>query len=130
MPKDALGHGSNPRGTHSTGIEQIPGWSAIKFVSPSSLRPRPENTAMIEKMKRVDAEAEAAFRVAYPGEAYTPHPGDMRYKVAEIRATIKRGGKIPPLAVNRDGSIEDGENRWRAYKAEGVKKIPVRISKR
>lgn len=23
MPKDALGHGSNPRGTHATGIEQI-----------------------------------------------------------------------------------------------------------
>lgn len=85
---------------------------------------------MIAKFKKQDADSEASFHAAYPGEKYVPSPGDMRYKVAEIRAAIKRGEKIPPLAVNRDGSIEDGENRWRAYKAEGVKKIPVRISKR
>lgn len=124
--KDALGHGSN---AHNSGIDKIPGWSAVKFVPTNSLRPRPENTAMIEKFKASDAESEKVFRAAYPGEAYTPYPGDMRYKVAELRTAIKRGDKLPPLAVNKNGSIEDGENRWNAYKAEGVKQVPVRVRK-
>lgn len=127
--KDSRGHGSNKRGTHSSGIEQIPGWSPITFVAVNKLKPRPENTAMIEKFKKQDAESERSSRAAYPNEKYMPKPGDMRYKVDEIRAAIRRGETLPPLAVNKDGSIEDGENRWRAYKAEGVKQIPVRIKK-
>lgn len=122
--KDAKGHGSN---AHNSGIEKIPGWSAVKLVPTNSLRPRPENTAMIAKLKAQDADSEKAFRAAYPGETYRPYPGDMRYKVDGIRETIRRGDRLPPLAVNKDGSIEDGENRWNAYKAEGVKQVPVRI---
>lgn len=127
--KDALGHGSNKRGLHSGGIDQIPGWGPVKFVSVNSLRPRPENTAMIEKFKKQDAASEKAFYAAYPGEKYAPSPGDMRYKVDGLREAIRRGEKLTPLAINKDGSIEDGENRWRAYKAEGVKMIPVRTRK-
>lgn len=127
--KDARGHGSNKRGAHSSGVGQIPGWSPVKLVSISKLRPRPENTAMIEKFKKLDAESERATRAAYPGEAYQPKSGDMRYKVDELRAAIRRGDPLPPLAVHKNGLIEDGENRWRAYKAEGVKQIPVRIKR-
>lgn len=127
--KDAKGHGSNPRGAHSSGIDKIPGWSAVKIVPVNSLHPRPENTAMIEKFKASDEAGEKSFREAYPGEAYRPYPGDMRYKVAELRQAIRDGKKLPPLAINKDGSIEDGENRWNAYKAEGVKSIPVRVRK-
>lgn len=125
--KDAKGHGSNGRGAHSTGISKIPGWGEVKLVPVDSLHPRPENTAMIEKFKARDAASEAQIRDAYPGEAYTPYPGDMRYKVTEIRKTLRAGGTLPPLAVNKDRSIEDGENRWNAYKAEGIKMVPVRI---
>jgi hypothetical protein len=126
--KDAKGHGSNPRGSHAAGVESIPkGWGPVKMVALNSLRPRPENTAMIAKFKARDASAEASFHEAYPGEKYTPFPEDARYKVDAIRARIRNGESLPPLAVNKDGSIEDGENRWNAYKAEGVKKIPVRI---
>jgi len=125
--KDAKGHGSN---AHNSGIDKIPGWSPVKLVPTNSLRPRPENTAMIEKFKARDAASERAFREAYPGEKYVPYPGDMRYKVDEIRKTIRTGGSLPPLAVNKDNTIEDGENRWNAYKAEGVKMIPVRIKTR
>jgi hypothetical protein len=127
--KDAKGHGSNPRGLHSGGIDKLPGWSAVKLVPVNSLHPRPENTAMIEKFKAIDAEGEAAFHAAYPSEAYAPQPGDMRYKVDGIRQTLRSGGTVPPLAVNKDNSIEDGENRWNAYKAEGIKMVPVRVRK-
>ncbi len=82
---------------------------------------------MIEKFKTRDADSERAFRAAYPGVEYQPSPGDMRYKVDEIRKTLRAGGTLSPLAVNKDRSIEDGENRWNAYKAEGVKQVPVRI---
>lgn len=128
--KDALGHGSNSKGAHASGVDSLPrGWGPVKMVAPSDLRPRPENTAMIEKFKRQDAAAEASFKEAYPGEKYTPQEGDMRYKVDAIRQRIRNGESLPPLAVNKDNSIEDGENRWRAYVAEGVKQIPVRFRK-
>lgn len=128
--KDAKGHGSNARGVHASGIEQLPkGWGPVQMVATSKLKPRPENTAMIEKFKARDAESERVFRQAYPGEQYTPYPGDSRYKVDAIRQRIRNGETLPPLAVNRDHSIEDGENRWNAYKAEGVKQIAVRYRK-
>lgn len=127
--KDAKGHGSNARGLHSAGIDKIPGWGPVTMMPINKLKPRPENSAMIAKFKALDASSQAAFEAAYPGEKYTPQPGDMRYKVEGIRETLRQGGRLPPLAVNSDGSIEDGENRWMAYKAEGIKMVPVRVRK-
>ena len=83
---------------------------------------------MIEKFKKQDASSQADFEAAYPGEKYEPKPGDMRYKVDELRNAIREGKDTMPLAVHPDGTIEDGENRWMAYKAEGRDKIPVRVA--
>lgn len=120
--KDAKGHGSNPRGTHSIGIESIAGPEHV--VPINSLRPRPENTAMLKKMDQVETARENAFKVAYPGESYT-RTGPSE-DIEKYRAAIRSGAKFPPLAINSDGSIEDGERRWRALKAEGVKQVLVR----
>lgn len=122
--KDAKGHGSDARGAaHQSGIDKIAG--PEKFVPIDSLRPRPENTAMLAKLDQLESVREQALKDAYPGELYQRHgPAE---DVASLRAAIQRGEQLPPLAINKDGSIEDGERRYRAYKAEGAKIVRVRV---
>lgn len=123
--KDAKGHGSNPRGAHSTGIDSIAGPEHL--VPIESLRARPENTAMMDKLDKLTDAREAAAKAAYPGEPYDRQgPKEI---IASLRAAIRKGEKLPPLAIHGDGTIEDGEHRYRAYKAEGVKQVPVRTLK-
>lgn len=124
--KDAKGHGSDPKGAaHQSGVDKIAG--PERTVPIDSVRPRPENTAMLAKLDRVESSREAAFKDAYPGESYQRNgPTEI---IAKYRAAIRSGANLPPLAVNKDGSIEDGEHRWRAFKAEGAKTVKVRVLK-
>lgn len=121
--KDAKGHGSNPRGAHSSGIDKIAG--PEKLVPIASLRARPENTAMLAKLDKLETSREQAFKAAYPGESYT-RQGPTE-DVAKYTAAIKAGAKMPALAIHRDGLIEDGERRYLAHKAAGATHVKVRV---
>lgn len=123
--KDAKGHGSNKRGgaAHQSRIDAMAG--PERRVPIDSIRPRPENTAMLDKLDKTEDAREAAFKDAYPGEAYTRD--GPREQVEKYRQDFLGGANFPPLAVNRNNSIEDGEKRWRAFKAAGATHVKVRV---
>lgn len=123
--KDAKGHGSNPRGAHAAGVESIAG--PEHMVPINSLRPRPENSAMLDKLNKLEDTREQAFKDAYPGEAYTR--SGPREQIEQYRQAYLSGAKFPPLAIHDNGSIEDGEKRYRAFKAAGAKQVSVRVLK-
>lgn len=124
--KDAKGHGSNPRGTHSSGIDKIAG--PEKLVPINSVRPRPENTAMLDKLNRQEDLAQEAYKAAYPNDAPRPRDGP-REQIEQYRQDFLKGANFPPLAINKDNSIEDGEKRWRAFKAAGATHVKIRVLK-
>lgn len=123
--KDAKGHGSEKRGAHSSGIDKIAG--PEKLVPIESLRPRPENTAMLAKFDALEDKIAASRAAAYPDDPPYQRQGP-REAIEKMRADIRAGNfNPPPLAIHKDGLIEDGEHRYRAYKAEGVKHVKVRV---
>ncbi len=124
--KDALGHGSNPRGTHSEGIDKIAG--PERFVPIDSVRPRPENTAMLDKLNRQEDASQEAYKAAYPDDPPRPRDGPREH-IEQYRRDYLAGANFPPLAINKDNSIEDGERRWRALKAAGATRVKVRVLK-
>jgi hypothetical protein len=126
--KDAKGHGSNSRGgsaAHQSGVDKIAG--PEHMVPVASLTPRPENTEMLAKLDRDEDDREEAFKAAYPGEAYTRD--GPKEQIADYASKMRSGIKFVPLAVNKDGSIENGERRWRAAQRAGLKTINVRTLK-
>jgi len=46
-------------------------------------------------------------------------------KYAHLRKELIRVGFVAPIVVSRDGSIINGEHRWRAAKEEGFSDVPV-----
>lgn len=47
-----------------------------------------------------------------------------------IRAALKKGAKLPPILVRRQGQrfqVLDGHHRFKAYRMAGLKEIPARI---
>lgn len=99
--KDARGHGSDPRGAHSQGVQAV-GGTPVAMRSMSSMHPyyhadlTPQDKAVVEGM----------------------------------RQTIRSGGTLPPMTILPDGRVNDGNHRWYAYKAEGVKEAPVYVGPR
>lgn len=124
--KDAKGHGSDPRGAHTSGIDKIAG--PEKLVPIDSVRPRPENTAMIEKLNRLEDKRQASYAAAYPNEPLPPRDGPREH-IEQYRKDYLKGDNFPPLAINRKGFIEDGEHRWRAFKAAGATHVKIRVLK-
>ena len=53
-----------------------------------------------------------------------------RAKVNAIRAALRAGETVPPIEVSGSkgfGLVFDGHHRLAAYKAEGIKNIPVNV---
>ena len=96
--KDAKGHGSDPRGAHSTGINNLGNY--------------PPGTKIIP------------FRQVKPQDSV---PADSE-RVVNFRGMIRRGEPLQPLVVTSDHYLIDGNHRYAAYKAERVKSVPVRVS--
>lgn len=51
--------------------------------------------------------------------------GFGKEEMKEISDSIKQVGVIVPILIQKNGTIIDGERRWRASKLVGLKKVPV-----
>jgi hypothetical protein len=100
--KDAKGHGSDPRGTHSQGVQQVGNLGSIgqyKAVPVTSLTPSFDIFQGINQQRVVD----------------------------KLRSAIQGGASMPPLKVTPSGRIIDGHHRFEAFKQEGLKSVRVKI---
>jgi ParB-like chromosome segregation protein Spo0J len=111
--KDAKGHGSNPRGSHSEGVQQIGG--AVHDIPLSKIKPNPtfDLRGWDGDFSKINPKAFQPNMRTAEGNAYT---------VAKIREAMQRGEQIPPIDLH-DGEISEGHHRYVAAKLEGAKTI-------
>lgn len=98
--KDALGHGSNPHGSHSIGIDQLGPPRGSRLVPISAIKTNPKYMAWV-KANNMD-------------------------QINSLRENIRTGNrKIPPIRL--DGNeLDDGAHRLIAYTLEGHSHIAAR----
>ena len=101
--KDAKGHGSDPRGAHSDGVQSVGRY--------------PGHTYSRTKTVHVN-------HISLIGHELVRTTRD-RETVNYFRQQIRAGAKIPPIIVDRQGNIMDGSHRYVAFKAEGKTRVPV-----
>ena len=97
--KDAKGHGSNPRGAHTAGIDAI-------------------NSAPKRKVVMRDVDD------LVPTENIDGY-GLNQDRVNLYRQKIRSGESIPPIEVSSFGDVFNGHHRLAAYIAEGRDEIPT-----
>lgn len=126
--KDDKGHGSDPRGAHSQGVQAV----GQQF-----------QTRPLSKLKPTqDAKTNASIggqKITYEsGHTYNLEQlrGDIPLSPAEnqsiidgYRAKIRAGQSLDPIYTTEEGKILDGNHRHAAYAAEGVKAVPVEVAK-
>lgn len=108
--KDARGHGSDPRGAHSQGVDQI---GKVETRPISSVHPTQD--VFLDPTKNPYLDPVKAAQINKRDQAV----------VDGMRATIRSGGYLPPLTVARNGDLLDGHHRLEAYQQEGIKQVPV-----
>ena len=101
--KDAKGHGSDPRGAHSQGVDQIGRLAGHSYSRP--------------KIVSID-------QVHLVGHTLNWNVQDHA-AVNSYRQQIRSGEKLAPVIVDRNQNIIDGTHRYAAFKAEGKTKISV-----
>lgn len=109
MPKDALGHGSNPRGAHAAGIEQIARFPHAPMPPMQVKKPVPAaahaNNVVALGNWAVNVKPEAFLAArdkSGRGQMFTPHqPGDL----AHHRLFMNREGTIG-AAISPEGDIQ------------------------
>lgn len=107
--KDAHGHGSDPRGTHSQGVQAVG---------------KPPEMWDINRLHPTEDMGEIMITKPDGTQTFQLMPSDQA-TVDSMRKTIRSGGYMPPLIASRNGDLLDGHHRLEAYKAEGVKQVPV-----
>lgn len=74
MPKDALGHGSNPRGTHATGVDQI---ARVQRVSPNLLSTIQKNPGGFSVKPGSAKSPTKGYMVSLPGRTKMINAADL-----------------------------------------------------
>ena len=125
--KDAKGHGSDPKGAHAQGVDQI----GKPLTRPlSQLRPTQD--------AQTNAPIGGQNMTTDTGRTYNLNllRGDIPLSKADnqsiidsYRTKIRAGESIMPILITEKGNIIDGNHRHAAYKAESVKDVPVEIQK-
>jgi hypothetical protein len=122
--KDAKGHGSDPRGAHSQGVQAVGHVDSVLAEAEALARATIMNPA---KMVPIDS-----VRPTKQRDAMSVIPANDEWNIQQLRDTIRQGNasQIPPLYVSDKGAILDGNHRYYAFKEEGVKTIPVQTRRK
>lgn len=131
--KDAKGHGSDPRGSHSGGVNQIgkfapnmTSYEAFNYVQ--SLHSNPEDFAegdladRIEKNNRYSLTEIPVSKLN--ADEFTVYPDQVASYAKQPALTS------PPILIDRRGSIIDGVQRVNAAKVRGDKTILAYVGKK
>ena len=125
--KDAKGHGSDPRGAHSAGVDQV---GRVPTRPLSQLRPTQD--AMTNESiggQKVTLDTGRTYNMELLRGDIPLSRADNQSIIDDYRAKIRAGESIPPILITERGNILDGNHRHAAYLAEGVKDVPVEIMK-
>ena len=118
--KDAKGHGSNPRGAHAEGVDQI---GKTQTMAVDKIHP----TENLFLGKDGPVAVPAQFRNLQDPHHIELHDRGAQAQVDQIRSAIRAGQEVSPINVKSNGDIVDGHHRFEAFKQEGVKQIQVRV---
>jgi ParB-like nuclease domain len=103
--KDAKGHGSNPRGTHADGTDRV--GLPMKMMAVGRIHPTKD--VFVEDPLNV--------------------PGQTQNIIDDMVNAMRAHESFPPLVVTPRGNLLDGHHRLAAYKAAGIKSVPVQVQK-